>query len=60
MWGQISLKVIFMIDFNMHEYYQQLLLNKSFSVPEDMCIKIGVYITNIRSLWLLSFYLKQL
>ena len=60
MWGQISLKVFFIIDFNMHEYYQQLLHNKGFSVPEDICIKICVYITNIRSLWLLSFSVKQL
>ena len=31
----------------MHEYYRQLLHNKVCSVPEDMCIKICVYITNI-------------
>ena len=44
------MQVILITGFNMHEYYRQLLHPKGFSVPEDTCIKICVYITNIRSL----------
>ena len=43
----------------MHEYYRQLLHKKDFTVPEDKCIKICVYITKIRSLSVITILLLK-